>query len=199
MKMTDKEILDWCLNESEEKDYITFPDDIFNIITRELAEEIASQLKQNTLMKLPERELHFFKWLKQYDRPVWEDLWGGVDAEPYIVGISFLPLLVEKGGYFPICDLMEEDNFYFSAAHIIDKESKLFVESVKQRYIDKKSLTLSQKLILEISVAPLDIWHFAYRNRVLPDEAKRAARELIDENLLVHLTETEHIASFIDF
>jgi hypothetical protein len=84
-------------------------------------------------------------------------------------------------------------------AHIIDKESKLFLESVKQRYIDKKPLTLSQKLILEISVAPLDIWHFAYRNRVLPAEAKKAAQDLINEKLLIHLTESEHIASFIDF
>jgi hypothetical protein len=150
-------------------------------------------------MKLPERELHFFRWLKNYDRPVWDDLWGGVDEDPYTVGISFLPMLVEKGGHFPICDLIDEDNYYFSAAHIIDKESKLFLESVKQRYIDKKPLTLSQKLILEISVAPLDIWHFAYRNRVLPDEAKKAAQDLINEKLLIHLTESEHLATFIDF
>ncbi len=197
--MTDNEILNWCIKESEEKDYLVFPESALQEITLEQAELIVQSIGHSTLMMLPEREIKFFKWLKQYDKPVWDDLWGGVDVEPYLVGISFLPLLVEKGGYFPICDLMDEDNYYFSAAHIIDKESKLFLESVRKRYIDKKPLTLPQKLILEISVAPLDIWHFAYRNRILPNEAKKAAHDLIDENILVHLTETEHLSTFIDF
>lgn len=197
--MNDIEILDWCETQAVEKEYIVFPENWLEKMTLDQAKIIAAQLSQTTLMKLPEKEIRFFKWLKQYDRPIWKDLWDGVNDEPYIVGMSFLPLLIEKGGYFPICDLIEEDNYYFSAAHIVDKESKLFLDSVKQRYIDKKPLTLPQKLILEISVAPLDIWHFAYRNKVLPNEAKAAAQDLIEDNLLVHLTESEHLASFVDF
>lgn len=197
--MNEQEILDWCIKEANENDYIVFPESVISELTIEQAKLISAHLSQTTLMKLPERELKFFKWLKHYDPAIWEDLWGGVDEEPYIVGISFLPMLIEKGGCFPICDLMEEENYYFSAEHIVDEESKVFLESVKQRYIDKKPLTLAQKLILEISVAPLDIWHFAYRNRVLPNEAKAAAHDLIEDKLLVHITETEHLAGFVDF
>jgi hypothetical protein len=99
--MTDKEILDWCLKESAEKEYITFPEEIYKNLSRELAETIAAHLEQTTLMKLPESELHFFKWLRNYDRPVWDDLWGGVDEDPYTVGDFIPPDVSRKGRALP--------------------------------------------------------------------------------------------------
>jgi hypothetical protein len=192
------ELIEWCIGSLKGKRYIDFPEEIFNDITEDVAHELVSQLHANTFMKLPAREIEFFEWIKRNDPPVWDDLWGGTDEEPYIVAISFLPLLLDSSRGFPICDLVDNDNYYFTDDHIADKESRIFLDSVKQRFLNKDKLSISQTLVLEISLAPIDIWHFAYRFKINIDSAKNAVRELVDDNIIIHLTDASHLAGFID-
>jgi len=53
-------------------------------------------------------------------------------------------------------------------------------------------------LALEISVSPIDIWHFAYKHKVPLRDAKAAVAQLVDDHALVHITDAEHLARFIN-
>ncbi len=198
--MDKNDLLVWCVKESEDNGLIDFPDDIFNSIDEETADFLARNLAATNFIRLPGKERAFFEWLKESDSPVWNDLWGNPEEEPYVVGVSFLPLLVKNTGRgYPICDLLEAENYYFDPAHIVDKEAKFYIESVQKRFMDKKELTNAQMLALEISIDAIDIWHFAYKHKISVPEAKEAVQTLVDDSILVHLTEAEHLAGFIAF
>jgi hypothetical protein len=192
-------ILQWCERQDKNADYLQIPEDIFELLDEELSNEIAAYFGNNVLIMLPEREIRFFEWLKENDRPVWDDLWAQTDEKPYIVSISFLSLLIDKLTGFPICDLMDIDNYYFTKEHIVDKEAKMFLESIHQRFKDKEQLTLQQALMLQISVQPTDIWHFAYHFKTNLNATKAAIEELAADKMLIHITTAEHLAPFIKF
>ncbi len=198
--MSDREtILQWCERQDKTVAYLTMPESIFNLLDVNLANEVATYFNNNILLKLPEREIRFFEWLKENDEEVWNDLWVQADEEHYVVGISFLPLLIDKLTGFPICDLMETDNYYFTKEHIVDKEAKLFLESIHQRFKAKKQLSLQQALMLQISVQPTDVWHFAYHFKTNLNATKAAIAELVADKMLIHITNAEHLVAFIKF
>jgi hypothetical protein len=198
--MTKSDIYKWCKEQVEEIGFIDFPDELFEEITAELAEFISRKFASTTMMMLPNKEIRFFEWLKIHDIDIWNDLWDNPNEEPYKVGLSFLPLLTNKYGRgFPICDLVNNDNYYFCMALMPDKESTIMLESSKERFREKKDLTVAQLLTLEISTGPIDIWHFAYRHRINLQEAKDAVLQLVDDNVLVHFKEAEYLANFIEF
>ncbi len=189
---------EWCREQTAKERYIVFPEEVFSTIDVDTAKALVGSFAGNTLMKLPQREQVFFEWLRENDPRVWVDLWDSSDEEPYVVSISFLPLLSDTSRGFPICDLMENDNYYFTDAHIADKEARVFLDSIRERFLDKQKLTVAQTLALEISLAPIDIWHFAYRFGLSVETAKKAVRELVDDNILIHLTNAEHLANFVE-
>lgn len=194
----DEYIKNWL----EENPYVEFTDELIYEMPDEAAEEIAKRYGNRGLMKLPSKEIEFFEWVKRNDPNVWDDLWTGdtLDNESYVITLNFLPLLKkfpDRG--FPICDLLSTDNYYFTAQHMVDKESEMMVESVKQRFKGKHKLTLAQLLVLEISIDPIDIWHFAYKYKVNIDDAKEAVHELVEDGVLVHLKDADHLSSFIEF
>jgi len=198
--MTDrKTILEWCEAQDRNAHHLIIPEDKFDLLDEEMSNEIASFFNNNILIKLPEREIKFFEWLKENDPDVWHDLWGATDEIPYIVGISFLPLLIDKLTGFPICDLLETDNYYFTPEHIIEKEAKLFLESIQKRFKNNDELTLQQALMLQISVQPIDVWHFAYHYNTNLEATKKAAEELAADRMLLHLKNAEHLTTFIKF
>ncbi len=197
--LTLNNLIDIIDKQSAENHFIEFSDDIFQALNKELAEALAKKFGASHLIKLPLREIKFFEWLQKNDIEVWNDLWGETDEDPYIVGMSFLPILLDKMRGYPICDLMNNENYYFTASHIVDKESEMLLESAKTRFINNEELTTAQLLILQISVSPTDIWHFAYNFNIDLNEAKKAVDELVQDNALVHLKEAEHLAPFIDF
>ncbi|MBM2814821.1 MAG: hypothetical protein HW421_1583 [Ignavibacteria bacterium] len=198
--MTNIEITEWCGEYLKENRFILFPEALYDSITPEQAAILAEKYGHTKLLMLPAGEIHFFEWLLENDPVVWNDLWLGNEEEPYLVGISFLPLLVVKDGRgFPICDLTTCDNNYFSVEHMVDAESKLLLESVKERFMNKDPLSVAQLLILEISMGPIDIWHFAYKHRIQLEEAKLAITQLVEDKAIVHLTNAEHLANFINF
>ncbi len=200
--MTEVELLDWCRSQSSENGFIEFDKELLNSMARQQAELIKDELAHNTLMKLPAGEVEFFEWLKEADHAVWHDLWGGNDLDhpPYIIGLTFLPEMVDSsGGLFPICDLLSTDNYYFTIGHMVDKESEILIDSVRDRFSNKEKLTVAQLLVLEISLGPVDIWHFAFKYKLSVEKAKSAAQELVEDDVLVHLKDAEHLAGFLEF
>lgn len=161
----------------------------------ELAEKFASK----GFLKIPEREERFFEWLKQNDEPVWRDLWGAESEEPYIVSFSFLPLLMDKSRGFPICDLIDCENYYFTEDCIITEEGKAFRDSAQERFLSGYKLTAAQALVVELCAFPIDIWRFAYRYGFKVDFAKNIVDELMKDKALAHLKKREEIADLIKF
>lgn len=196
--MNKQEIIDWCSEAIKTSQYVNFPGEVFSSLTEEIARDLVSLFSAHTFIKLPADEIKFFEWLRNADPAVWNDLWGTDGEEPYIVSISFLPLLIDNSRGFPICDLINNDNYYFTEAHIADRESKIFLESVKERFLNNDKLSVAQTLVLEISLAPIDIWRFAYRFKLSLNDAKKAVRELVEDNILIHLTDASHLAGFIE-
>ncbi len=196
--MTDQELINCFIEELQKADYIIIPEAIFDEITPEQGIMISQRFADSTLIRLPEKEIKFFEWLKVVDEEVWNDLWGGTDVEPYTVGISFLLLLIKKNGRgFPICDLLTTDNYYFTPAHMIEQESKDFIQSSRERLLNNEKLTIPQLLALEIYSDAIDIWHFAYLHKLSLDVAKEAAWELVEDNVLIHLKSAELLTNFI--
>lgn len=198
--MTDNELIDWCKSQVITNHVIDIPDNMFALINEDQAKLILNFFTTNTLFKLPQSEINFFEWLRENEESVWDDLWKDEVNPPYFVSLIFLPIIV-KGGYrgFPICDLLNNENHYFVPAHLAERDSEIFLESSKTRFLNKETLTVPQLLTIEISMNPIDIWHFAYKHKIEIAEAKKAVASLANDELLVHLKEAEHIANFIDF
>ena len=197
--MNPEEIINWFDSQDIAGDYIFIPEEIYKEIDSEIAMLIVEHFGGRMLIKLPQQEIDFFEWLKIEDAAVWDDLWSDTDAEPYVVSLSLLPVIIDKQIGFPICDLLNNDNYFFTQDHIEGTEANLYVESIRTMFMDKKKITLPQSLLLNISIMPTDIWHFAYNNRVNINKVKSAVQELVEEKLLIHLTSAEHLASFIKF
>lgn len=194
------EIIEWGREISGKNDYIEFPEEIFHELDEDSSVIIKEALSGSTLMKLPQKEINFFEWLKDKEPAVWKDLWEDELAEEYVVSIDFLPLLIYGNRRdFPICDLEKVENFYFTEMHMTDEESKVILESATKRLKEKKDLSLTELLALEISADPTDIWHFAYKYKVEVREAKKAVRALVEDDALVHLKDAEYLAPFVDF
>lgn len=196
--MTSEELYNWCIEYLKENDFLEFPEEIFEKITKEKSEFLVEKLGKRTLMKLPLKEIKFFEWLKSNDLKVWNDLWDS-EEEEYVVALNFLPHILEASRGFPICDLVNNDNYYFTSSHFIDKEAQLFIESVQQMYREQKKLTVEQTLALEISIAPIDIWRFCYRYNIEIERAKQAVKNLINDGIIIHLKNAEQLANFIEW
>lgn len=197
--MSNEELIEYCQQSIEARNFILFEDDVFAEITSEQASMLARRYAHDTLMMLPRYEIEFFEWLRQEDEQVWLDLWGDETVEPYLVGMYFLPRLVDRNGRgFPICDLIDNDNFFFTLAQMQDDEGKAIIEVARNRFENKEKLTIAQLLALEISLSPIDIWHFAYKYSIPLSDAKKAVAELVEDHALVHITNAEHLARFID-
>ncbi len=198
--MLDARVLAICDELDLEADFVVFPKEFFKEATLAQAELVMNNLPKSLLIKLPQREIDFFEWLKSAEKPVWDDLWGSDETSQYVVSISFLPLLLDIDYHgFPICDLEKNDNYYFTAAHMVDEESKMMIDSTKSMFLDKKQLTLAQLLALQISVSPIDVWHFAYKSKISVVSAKKAVEELVSDGVLVHLRSAEHLTNFLKF
>jgi hypothetical protein len=197
--MMQQEIIEWFEKERKKNVPILIPEPIFKQITIEIANILVERFSTDTLVYLPEHEIQFFEWLKENDADVWNDLWGEVDEEPYVVSISFLPLLIKRFGGFPICYLVNNENYYFTEEMIIKKTSHLLLETLREKYLRNEKLTIAQALLLEMSVAPLDIWHFAYYHKISIEEAKKAVEELVEDKLIVHYKTRDMLANFVQF
>ena len=194
-----KEINKWCNDQIVVNHVLEIPAEFFIELDEKQAQFITSKFSHDVLIRLPQREIDFFEWLKENDEVIWKDLWSDELFEPYMVGITFLHILIDKNYRgFPICDLLENDNYYFTKRHMVDLESKILVESAQTRFLEDEPLTAAQLLALNISMEPIDIWHFAYKNGVDLFRAKKAVHQLVADGVLVHLKDAGHLATFVE-
>jgi len=188
------------VSDSESRGIITFDEEIFSALTPDDAKLIISQIGSTHLLKLPQKEIAFFEWLKEIHPLVWKDLWGSDDSEhEYTVGMDLLPLMLDPVRGFPICDLITQENFFFVPDHLIGEEISFYLEAVKERYLKQETVTVAQLLVLEISMAPIDAWRFSYHHRIEFDRVMKAIQDLKEEGMLLHLGKAEDLADFISF
>lgn len=195
--MTEQEIIEIC-NDNIVDRVLTIPESIIAEIDPAQAFFIREHFRGQIFIKFPNTEIQFFEWLKVNDAAVWDDLWSDSPEEPYIVSIDFLPHLVKKGRGFPICDLVNTENYYFAPIHINGREAEFLTDTIKQRFLSKESLTTAQTLLMEISMDPIDIWHFAYKYKISIAQAKEAVAQLLEDQTIVHFTNADHLANFIE-
>jgi hypothetical protein len=169
-------------------------------LNQEIAIQLIRTFGSSLLIKLPPKEIAFFEWLKAEHVDIWVDLWVDQDSEmKYIVSLSFLPLLLDPVRGFPICDLISNNNYYFTPAHLIGSDITFFVEAVKERFLQKESLTIAQLLALEISMAPIDIWRFSYHHGLDILAVKKAVEQLKEDEMLMHCMSHEELAEYVEF
>jgi hypothetical protein len=181
--------------------WVKFEEEVFSDLTSAEAIKLIESVNPNAMLYLPKKEIDFFEWLKTNDRKIWDDMWEDPDYPPYIVSISFLPLLIYNSNYngFPICDLMDNDNYYFNAAMMSDDHSNEVLEAAKTRFDNNLKLDLHHLLALEVAFNSIDIWHFAYKYHLDVETAKMSAQILIKDKALKHLKKFEDVAKYIDF
>ena len=194
--MSEEEIISICENNIAGR-VMNIPSELLNQIDEVQAYLVRDHFKGKYFLKLPDYEIEFFEWLKLSEPEVWQDLWSDSVEEPYLVSIDFLPTLLPGRRGFPICDLVAADNYYFAPIHINGREAELMVDTIKQRYLNKKSITVAQTLLMEISMDAIDIWHFAYKHKIEIAKAKEAVALLVEEQSIVHFTNADHLANFV--
>ena len=156
----------------------------FKAITPEQADELVALYGGTTLIKLPERERAFFDWLKENDRPIWDDLWGEDDGGDYFVAMAHLPSFLPTRRGFPICDLVSHDNYHFTGDEITGGDGQLALESALDIVNEHGSLTPYQAFLIEIWRGPIDQWRFAWMYNLPLPEVKKMIHWMITENLL---------------
>ncbi len=179
-------------------------DNVLRITDAEIASLSPSEIPQlqnyfvsKSLMYLPEKETAFFEWLKVEDRAVWNDLWNG-ENDPYIVSWNFLDHLTSESNGFPICDLENVDNYYFTERHIKIPDGINALQDIIQKITNHTNLTIGEALLYEAYCSPIDLWHFCYRYTLPLKAAKKAVEELDHAALLVHLTKHEDLIDYIN-
>lgn len=188
------------ISQSDKNTIIEFNEETLSYLNQENAIQLIRTFGSSLLIKLPPKEIAFFEWLKAEHGNIWVDLWETQDSEmKYIVSLSFLPLLLDPVRGFPICDLRSNNNYYFTPAHLIGNEITFFVEAVKERFLQKESLTIAQLLALEISMSPIDIWRFSYHHGLDIIAVKKAVEQLKEDSMLMHCMSHEELAEYVEF
>lgn len=196
--MTYHEAHQWLTENVSATAVLDIPAELIAALDFAKAVALAQEFGAHQLVTLPANEREFFTWLSENDPDVWHDLWGGVDEDPYVVSLAFLPYFIDPSRGFPICDLETTPNYFFAEPMLHTAESKDFVEAVRQRFIAKQPLTVEQLLALEVSVAPIDIWHFAWHHGLTLADSKRAVQRLHDDNILLHIPSATDLANYIE-
>jgi hypothetical protein len=179
-----------------EEGYIKFDQNELGEINRHDAEVLEKHFHGRAMMELPKEEIDFFTWLRDNDPAVWDDLWKN-EEEPYRVSLDFLHHFIEEGNGFPICDLIEADNYWFHSRHIKPKAMEKMAE-IQEKLDNKGSLSFEEGLLVEIARGSIDLWHFCYRYKLPILVAKNKIEAMHKEDLLVHLKDREDLVKYLD-
>ncbi len=150
-----------------------------------------------TLMQLPQSEIDFFEWLKSADKVVWDDLWDNEENQ-YLVSIDLLEKLAGVSAQFPLCDLIDTPNYWFSPKHIKPEGAEAMID-IAAKAEAGADLELEELLLLAMAEADMDIWHYSYLNNVALDKLKRAVEEMVFRGWIVHLPDREDLVKYIQF
>jgi hypothetical protein len=198
--MTNHELFEYVRSQVAERAPVAFSDAVLAMLEPAQAQYIADRFGAGVFMRLPEREVKFFTWLREAAPAVWEDLWGSdeIGLEPYIVGIGLLPQITQHGRGYPICDLVSEQNFYFSSKSFNAEEAKPYMDAAVALFEDKKEISLEQAFMLELRRAPIDIWRFAYMYNLPVAAVKNAALKLIQDGLLKAASTRDELSDLME-
>jgi hypothetical protein len=175
-------LLDRLASNTEQIRRVYFTEEEIATISKEQAEQLVALYGASSLMLLPKREREFFDWVRQNDPAVWEDLWGG-DEEPYLVSMSYLLDLLPKRRGFLICDLTEQQNYFFTAEQISD-DGKALLDASLDIVQNNGQLSIDKAFIVEIWRAPIDIWRFAYMYSQPLETVRNLCHWMLQEEIL---------------
>jgi hypothetical protein len=179
-----------------EKGYLVFSQSDLESMSASDAENIKEHFHGVALMQLPEGEKEFFEWLKEADTPVWNDLWE--DAEnPYFVSTDLLHHFIPDGNGFPICDLIDEPNYWFNARHIKPKGAEKF-KTIEEKLDKNLKLNFEETFLVEIMQGSIDVWHFCYKYNFPVRKAKIIIQNMHRDDILIHLTDREDLIKYLD-
>jgi hypothetical protein len=176
--------------------YLQFSSSELQKLSEQDVQLLENHFRGHTMMLLPENEISFFEWLKEMDGTVWADLWQDQE-NAYHVSIDFLHHFLPNKNGFPICDLLSQENFWFSVKHIKPKGREIF-ERIKNKLNNHIKLTFEEALLYEIALGSIDIWHFCHRYTYPVQVAKQKVRQMHNDDLLVHLAKREDLVDYLD-
>lgn len=176
--------------------YLSFSSEDLLLLDENSVDTVKDRFHGRAMMLLPQTEITFFEWLKKNDRAVWDDLWKE-EEESYLVSIDFLHHFVGHGNGFPICDLIDENNYWFCSRHIKPKAMER-MEEIRKKAENKGKLSFEEGLLIEIARGSIDLWHFCYKYNLPLDIAKEKIDALHSEDLLVHLNDREDLVKYLD-
>jgi len=179
-----------------EEGYIVFSAAELKKFDTMTARNFTDHFRGRAMMRLPEEEILFFDWLKKNDKAVWDDLWKDED-DPYRISIAFLHHFLKHGNGFPICDLIDEDNYWFCARHIKPKGMEL-MQDIGDKVKKDEPLSFAEAFLLEVFRGSTDLWHFCYRYNVPVKTGKSKIDEMNHDDLLVHLPERDDLVKYLD-
>ena len=176
--------------------FIKFDHTDLKKLTKKDAQVLEKHFHGRAMMELPAEEIDFFIWLKENDPAVWDDLWKE-EEEPYRVSLDFLHHFIQNGNGFPICDLINVDNYWFHSRHFKPKALEK-MDEIQEKLDSKGSLSFEEGILIEIARGSIDIWHFCYRYKLLISVAKKKIEIMHCEDLLVHLSSREDLVKYLD-
>jgi len=175
--------------------YLILNDSEIDSLTPDEIASLQQQYGDSVLLQLPPRERAFFEWLRTADPGVWTDLWG--EDENLLVALSYIPALQKGSTGFPICELVDNPNYFFTSKHLTPagiEES----EKILDNALSGGELSICEALLFEILLSPIDIWHFCYKYNVPLKRGKETVHHLYSLNILVHLTERDDLMRYIE-
>lgn len=176
--------------------FVEFSKDHLYALRLDQVQAIVDEFHGRALMKIPQTEIDFFTWLKKNDPDIWDDLWQDED-DMYLVSIDLLSRFIDGGLGFPICDLVNQPNYWFNV-RLIKPKGMEELENIIMKLEGGKKVTLSEAFLLEVSTRPVDIWHFCYHRNVSVDRLKQVVDDLVYDGFLVHLTDRDDLVKYID-
>lgn len=180
----------------ESKGYLHFSSEELSKLDSMGAKKIEEHFHGHGMMELPDDEVLFFEWLKQNDRPIWDDLWKNED-QPYRISIDFLHHFIKHHNGFPICDLVHVDNYWFTGRHIKPNGMEK-METIGQKVKNGETLSFAEAFLVEIFRGSSDLWHFCYRYKVQVEVAKKRIDDMQYDDLIVHLTNRDDLVKYLD-
>ena len=197
--ISDNDLLQW-VRQNEKDNIIEFPEELLRALSEEQLRLLAKEFGTETLMWLPASDIQFFEWLKRVDEEVWNDLWkDDIQPEPYLVGIALLPDIMRSNRGFPICDLVNVPNFYFTHLHVRGEEARPYLEALRMRLEKGEELGVPELFMLELTQEPIDIWRFAWLYRVPVNRVKQAVMQLVEDELLVYTPTRDELSAYLNF
>lgn len=197
--MNDVELLQW-VRQHEQNGVIEFPEEMVRVLSVAQLDLLAREFGPTMFVRLPASDIRFFEWLKRADPEVWNDLWSDdIQPLPYLVGIGLLPDIMKSNRGFPICDLLNVPNFYFTHKHVRGEEARPYIEALRLRLENGDELDIPELFMLELTQEPIDIWRFAYLYRVPLERVKQAVMQLVADDLLVYTPTREDLSGYLDF